>query len=71
MRIVQWSGLSAVVKVKTSKDVTVAIPEGLPRNDVLDLASLILSNREYRQLRNAITPASPAGPNADAGLRRP
>jgi len=54
MRIVQWSDLPAVVRVETGEDVTVAIPQGLPRSDVLGMASLILSNGEYGQLCDAI-----------------
>jgi hypothetical protein len=64
MRIVQWSDLPAVVRVETGEDVTVAIPQGVPRGDVLCLASLILSSGEYGQLCDAMTPAPPA-PSAD------
>jgi len=65
MRIVQWSDLPAVVRVETGEDVTVAIPQGLPRSDVLGMASLILSNGEYGQLCDAIAPA----PSAPSGGR--
>lgn len=40
----------------------VAIPDGLPRHDVLDLASLVLSDSEYQELRSAIEPAVRDGP---------
>jgi len=40
--------------VKTPADVTIAIPRQLPREEVLDLASLVLSHREYRELCHAI-----------------
>lgn|SRR6266566_2061440 len=67
MRIVRWSGVPAVLRVKTRRDVTVVIPVGIPRKDVLGLASLILSNREYQQLWHAITRAAPpASPNGAA-----
>jgi hypothetical protein len=66
MRIVQWSDLPAVVRVETGEDVTVAIPQDVPRSDVLCMASLILSNGEYGQLCDAMTPAqsAPAGGGA-------
>jgi len=71
MQIVRWSGPSAVVRVKTREDVTVAIPSGVPDNDVLDLASLILSNGEYQELRLAIEPASQPGPGRSGHDRGP
>ncbi len=67
MRIIRWSGVPAVVRVKTRRDVMVAIPVGVPRQDVLGLARLILSSREYQQLWHAIARAAPpASPNAAA-----
>jgi len=42
--------------------VVVAIPRGLPRHDVLDLASLVLTGREYQELRHTIQPATGPGP---------
>ncbi len=68
MRIVRWSGLPAVVRVRRRGDVTVAIPSGLAREDVLDLASLVLSSGEYQELRHAIRPAGPH--ENGAGARR-
>ncbi len=66
MRIVRWSGLPAVVRVRSRGDVTVAIPSGLAREDVLDLASLVLSSGEYQELRHAIRPTGPHRSRADA-----
>jgi hypothetical protein len=63
MRIVQWSDLPAVVRVETGEGVTVAIPQDVPRSDVLCLASLILSTGEYGQLCDAMPPtrSAPSG----------
>jgi hypothetical protein len=58
MRIVRRSGLtSAVVRVRTSREVVVAIPAHLPAAKVLALARLVLSRGEYEQLRRALQPA--------------
>src|SRR5215469_9126401 len=57
-RVVRWSGPPAVVRVQTPADVIVAVPSGLPRHDVLGLARLVLSGREYAELRRKIRPAS-------------
>jgi hypothetical protein len=59
MRIVRWSGLRAVVKVKSRGDVTVAIPRGVPSSEVLDLASLVLSGGEYQELCHVMGSAAP------------
>ena len=53
-RVVRWTGSSAVVRVKTRTDVTVAIPSHLARAEVLELASLVLSHGEYGELCRAI-----------------
>jgi hypothetical protein len=65
-RVVRWSGPPAVVRVQTPADVVVAVPCGLPRRDVLGLARLVLSGREYAELRRKIKPAS----RASFSLRR-
>ena len=61
-RVVRWSGPPAVVRVKTRADLIVAIPSKLPRREVLDLASLVLSGREYQELRHKIEPAPGSAP---------
>ena len=61
-KVVRWSDLPAVVRVETRADVIVAIPRGLPRHEVLDLASLVLTHREYQELRHRIQPATGPGP---------
>jgi len=63
-RVVPWSGLPAVVRVKTRADVIVAIPRGVPRHEVLDLASLVLTRREYHELRHRIQQATGPGPRS-------
>ena len=55
-------GLPAVVRVKTRTDVIVAIPDRLPGRRVLDLASLVLTDREYEELRSSIEPAPEPSP---------
>jgi hypothetical protein len=57
MRVVRWSGPPAVVRVQTPVDVIVAVPCELPRNDILGLARLVLSGREYAELRRKMRPA--------------
>jgi hypothetical protein len=54
MQIVTWEGADAVVRVETRTDVIVAIPNALPPHDVLDLAGLVLSGREYHELRRRL-----------------
>jgi hypothetical protein len=56
-----------VVRVETRADVIVAIPRGLPHDEVLDLASLVLTGREYQEFRRRI-PRS-AGPGPGRGPR--
>ena len=62
-RVVRWSGPPAVVRVKTRADLIVAIPSKLPRREVLDLASLVLSGREYRELPHKIEHAQASAPD--------
>jgi len=63
-RIVRWTGSPAVVRVKTRTDVTVAIPSHLERAEVLELASLVLSQGEYRELCRAIEGTARRGGSA-------
>ena len=64
MRIIRSSDLPAVVLVKGPGIFAVAIPERLSSGEVLELASLVLSTREYEEFRNAVEPlpASTARP---------
>ncbi len=57
-RVVRWSGPPAVVRVETPADVVLAVPYGLPRHEILGLARLVLSGREYVELRRKIRPAA-------------
>jgi hypothetical protein len=45
----------------------VAIPSALPRREVLDLASLVLSGHEYQELCHKIEP----GPDPQPGTQAP
>jgi hypothetical protein len=63
-RVVRWTGSPAVVRVKTRTDVTVAIPSHLARAEVLELASLVLSHGEYRELCRAIEGTARRGGSA-------
>jgi len=49
--------------------VVVAVPCGVSRHDILGLARLVLSGREYAELRRKIRPASSAQP--DRASQRP
>ena len=50
--------------MKTPADVTVAIPSDLGRAEVLNLASLVLSQSEYRELCRAIEGTARRGGSA-------
>lgn len=67
MRILRWSGLeNAIIRVPTRTGVVVAIPCDLPQQDVLCLASAILSACEYEELLGELAPAGaqqPRGPS--------
>jgi hypothetical protein len=63
-RIVRWTGSPAVIRVKTPVDVTVAIPNHLAHAEVLNLASLVLSHGEYRELCRAIEGTAQRGGSA-------
>jgi hypothetical protein len=60
MRIIRSSDLPAVVLVKGRGIFAVAIPERLSSGEVLELASLVLSTREYEEFRHAIEPRDDA-----------
>jgi hypothetical protein len=53
MRIVRWSGPAAIV-LRHRGDVTVVIPWAAAGRDLLDLAGLLLTTREYEQFQDAI-----------------
>lgn len=56
-QVVRWSGpAAAVVRVKTSADVIVALPRELPPHRALGLAKLVLDDREYAELSRKIGP---------------
>jgi len=57
MRIIRSSDVPAVVLVKGRGVFTVAIPDGLPSHEVLELASLVLSTSEYEEFLRAVEPA--------------
>lgn len=56
MWIIRSSDLQAVVLVKGPGVFRVAIPERLPSDEVLELASLVLSTSEYEEFRHAVEP---------------
>lgn len=56
MWIIRSSDLRAVVLVKGRGVFSVAIPERLSSDEVLELASLVLSTSEYEELRLAVEP---------------
>ena len=67
MRIIRLSDLSAVVLVKGRGVCTVAIPERLSSDEVLELASLVLSTSEYEEFVHAALSPDRTGVN---GSRR-
>ena len=58
MRVIRSSALPAVVLVKGPGVYAVAIHDNLPRDEVLKLASLVLSTREYEEVREAVAPGA-------------
>ena len=54
MRIIRLSDLAAVVLVKGRGVFTVAIPERLSSDEVLELASLVLSTSEYEEFLHSV-----------------
>lgn len=56
MRIIRSSDLPAVVLVRGRGVSAVAIPERLSSDEVLELASLVLSTSEYEEFRHAVGP---------------
>jgi hypothetical protein len=70
-RIHRWHGPPAVVRVQTRTDVIVAVPDRLPDHHVLDLASLVLTHREYEELRSAIEPTPDTGPRPPPFAAKP
>jgi hypothetical protein len=67
MRVLQWSAMPAVVRLQHRTDVVVAIPSGMSQSRVLELASLVLSEREYTELCDVIKPV--AGEITSTGRR--
>lgn len=68
MRIIRSSDLPAVVRVKGPGVCAVAIPEGLPSHEILELASLVLSTSEYREFRHAVEPYAERAPAVGLGV---
>jgi hypothetical protein len=58
MRVIRLPALPAVVLVKGPGVCAVAIPDNLPRDEVLELASLVLSTSEYEEVRDAVAPGA-------------
>ncbi len=56
MRIIRSSDLPAVVLVRGRGVSAVAIPERLSSDEVLELASLVLSTSEYEEFRHVVAP---------------
>lgn len=56
MRVIRLPALPAVVRVKGPGVCAVAIPDDLPSDEVLELASLVLTTTEYEEVREAVQP---------------
>ena len=69
MRIIRLSDLSAVVLVKGRGVLAVAIPERLSSDEVLELASLVLSTSEYEEFLHAAELRGDRADSVGAGHR--
>lgn len=58
MLVIRLPALPAVVRVKGPGVCAVAIPDNLPSDEILELASLVLSTREYEEVRDAVRPGA-------------
>jgi len=48
---VQMTELPVVIRIETPREVVVALPRARPTEDVLTMASLVLSSEEFDELR--------------------
>lgn len=64
MRVIRSPALPAVVLVKGPGVCAVAIPDNLPRDEVLELASLVLSTTEYEEVKDAVAPGADRAPDS-------
>jgi hypothetical protein len=71
MRVIRSHALPAVVLVKGPGVCAVVIPDSLHPDEVLELASLVLSATEYEEVREAVRPGPPASAVAAAGPGTP
>jgi hypothetical protein len=69
MRIIRLSDLSALVLVKGRGVFTVAIPERLTSDEVLELASLVLSTSEYEEFLHSVDLLDDPAHSASVGHR--
>ncbi|HEU5107428.1 MAG TPA: hypothetical protein VFT95_02520 [Micromonosporaceae bacterium] len=53
MRVVRLNRLPIVIRVQTPSEVVVALPRAESADQVLKLASLVLSSEEFEELRDA------------------
>lgn len=58
MLVIRSPVLPAVILVKGPGVCAVAIPDSLPSDEVLELASLVLSTQEYEEVRDAVRPGA-------------
>jgi len=61
MRVVRVNTLPIVIRVQTPREVVVALPRAEPADEVLKLASLVLSGKEFEELRDAFRTGRPIG----------
>jgi len=55
MRVVRVTDLPIVIRVATPREVVVALPRTKPTDEVLTLASLVLSSAEFEELQADLT----------------
>jgi hypothetical protein len=60
MRVVRMTDLPVVIRVETPREVVVALPRTEHTEEVLTLASLVLSAAEFDELRENLGPSNTA-----------
>lgn len=64
MRVIRLPAVPGVVLVKGPGVCAIVIPDNLPRDEVLELASLVLSPGEYEEVRDAVASGAVRAPDA-------
>jgi len=54
MRIFRWADVPVVVHIRRDDEVLVGVPARLSESDILDLASVVLSEDEFAELAGSL-----------------